>query len=37
MIGGTAAGLLGMVVGAPLLAAAVKSVEAIRGLRAAVA
>ncbi|MCV7421518.1 AI-2E family transporter [Mycobacterium yunnanensis] len=35
MIGGTVAGLLGMVLGAPLLAAVVKSVAAIRQLRAA--
>lgn len=35
MIGGTAAGLLGMVLGAPVLAAIVKSAEAVRRLRAA--
>jgi predicted PurR-regulated permease PerM len=34
MIGGTVAGLLGMVLGAPLLAAVVKSVAAVRQLRA---
>lgn len=34
MIGGTAAGLLGMVIGAPLVAAVVKSVAAVRRLRA---
>ncbi len=34
MIGGTVAGLLGMVIGAPVLAACVKSIAAIRALRA---
>jgi predicted PurR-regulated permease PerM len=33
MIGGTAAGLLGMVIGAPVVAAVVKSVAAVRQLR----
>jgi predicted PurR-regulated permease PerM len=37
MIGGTVAGLLGMVLGAPLLAAVVKSVAAVRQLRASAA
>ena len=35
MVAGTAAGLLGMVLGAPLLAATVKSVEVIRTHRSA--